>query len=181
MKNENLIEIGTCTSSHGVKGGAIFNLYSGEESILDAEMEIIILPLEIKNKKSNLLPDGKKIKIFKISYGNKIIAYLDGINSLNDLETLIPFKIMLDRKYFPEANEGEVYMVDLINFKVIDENSSDVVGVVHSFYDNGVQDIIVVQLNNNERVDIPYLDVFIKEIDEELKTITIAMPDWSFT
>lgn len=165
MSEEKLIKLGFCNKAHGIKGGFLFVLESGNDSVLEDGFEIII------DKEG----DQHAYKIKNISFGNKIICYLDGVSDRNTVEQMIPFDIYANRIDFPEE-EGEVYLSDLIGFEVVDE-SGNKVGVVLSFSSNGPQDIIIIQTNKSP-LELPFVDQFFPSLDMDKKTITINNPEF---
>lgn len=177
MKHLNLVDFGHCEKTHGIKGGFIFNLHNTEESLLQELPKIHLYPRTHRTKMSHLPPEGSILKIESISFGNKVIAYLEGINTIDEAEKLIPFDIKVDRDLFPMLDDDEVYLGDLFGFEVIDENQI-VIGHLQEFYENGLQLILVVKTMTGELIDIPKVDDFVKEIDLPNKKIHVLRPQW---
>lgn len=67
--------------------------------------------------------------------------------------------------------EGEYYVDDLIGCQVYDGDKA--LGEVVDFYDHTYQDILVVE--GDQRVLIPYVDAFVKEVDIEQKIIRVSL------
>jgi len=170
-KNENnkFIQLGTCRKPHGIKGGFVFNLINTDDSVLKKSSKILIKSL------GQSFTD-KEYQIKQISFGNKIICYLKGIENRNQVEELIPFDIFIDKDLLPDLDEDEVYLSDLIGFKVIDQENNDLIGTLINFSYNGSHDILEIKLNSEEELLIPYIDQFVKEIDLNNKTISVVTP-----
>ena len=167
-----LIELGTCTKPHGIKGGFAFHLYS-KDSVLKNGKTITIEPL---SSASSLKKEGEEFKIKSISFGNKTICYLDGIEDRNIVEAMLPFKILYPRNRFPQLEEGEFYISDLVNMKVISLDG-DELGVVRGHFDNGAQTVLSIALAN-EVIDVPFVEVFFPEVNIKDKKLIFVMPEF---
>lgn len=169
---KNLIKLGECRKPHGVKGAFSFHLYNRDSSILRKGSTLFLLPAD---SSSIVLKEGQEFSIQSISFGNKTICQLKEVSDRNLVESLIPFEIYIDRSFFPDLEEGEFYLSDLIGCKVQDNNKNEL-GVVESLGTNGVQDILNIR-GKDENFEILLIDNFVKEIDLENLIITIDMPE----
>lgn len=120
--------------------------------------------------------ETENYSIAQIRFGNKTICRLTEINDRNGAEAILPYEIFFDRDLFPELEEGEIYLSDLIGLKVKDSNSGEIVGSIRHFYDNGVQDIAVVSCLNGKQLDIPFVDAFIVELSIEAGLVEMIIP-----
>lgn len=177
MKEDQLIKLGFVAHPHGIKGEAEIRLLNQdlEESVLDDEMKVWLFPASAKSKVN---PKGEQWTIQKIRFGNKVICQFEGVKDRTHLESLIPFEIFLERDMFPEAPEDEVYLVDLVDMDVVNEDGVKV-GTLESFADNGMQILFEVRLETGEKMTLPYVDAFFPEIDMEKKQITMIMPEYT--
>lgn len=167
-----LVELGTCSRPHGIKGGFHFNLI-GSDSILKSGKVITLTPID---KRSSLDPNGQEFKISSISFGNKIICYLDGVDNRNITEAMVPFAIHYPRERFPVPEEGEFYISDLAGLEVVDTNSKTI-GKISGFYDNGAHLVLKV-LVDAEVIDVPFVEVFVPDVDIKNKVVTIILPEF---
>ncbi len=177
MSNKNdLVRLASVYQPHGIKGEAELRLLSdGRDSILDEEMKVWLVPTSPKSK---LKPEGEEWIIQKLRFGNKAICLFAGIKDRTHLETLLPFDLYLSRDQFPEPEENEIYLVDLINLPVFSVEGEKL-GKLESFSDNGQQYLFDVRLENGERITLPYVDAFFPEIDMENKKIVMIMPEYT--
>ncbi len=173
MSEKKFVELGVCKSPHGVKGGFTFFLHNPEDSILENGAEVLLVPID---KKSSLPSEGKVFKISQISFGNKVIVYFDGISDRNDVEAMIPFSVQISRDEFPEAADGEFYLVDIIGAPVFNHQNGNKIGVIDSFYENGLQLIAVVR--GEESYELPFIDAFFPVIDVENKRVEMNIPEY---
>lgn len=170
-----LIKMGSCSRPHGIKGEAELFLLNQEDSILENGMKIMLFP---GNEKSKISKAGEEWTITQIRFGNKVICHFEGIKDRTHLEEFLPFDLYLSREAFPETEEDEIYLVDLIDWDVVNQ-SGEVIGTLESFSDNGMQYIFEVRLKNGSKISLPYVEAFFPEIDQKNKTITMIMPEYT--
>jgi 16S rRNA processing protein RimM len=103
---------------------------------------------------------------------NGTVAKLGGCDDRDAAELLRGAEIAIPREEFVAEEEGEIYLVDLIGFDVVDEHEGEL-GVVDSFVETGPTSVVVVK-GVRERL-IPFVDDFVKQVDREAKRITV---DW---
>ena len=176
-KKDHLVKLAFVSHPHGIKGEAELRLLNPnyEESVLDEDMKVWLFP---SSPKSKLSSQGEEWVIEKLRFGNKVICQFKGIKDRTQLESLIPFELYLDRKNFPELDEDEFYLVDLIDMDVVNEEQIKV-GILKSFSDNGHQYLFDVLLLSGEVITLPYVDAFFPEVDMEKKQITMVMPEYT--
>lgn len=179
MAKENLkmITIANVFHPHGIKGEAELRLLNEnhEESILEEGMTVYLYPAAEKSKISK---GGEEWLISKLRFGNKVICTFEGMKDRTHLETLLPFEIRVPRDAFPEPEDNEVYLVDLVDWDVVNE-AREKVGTLESFSDNGMQYLFEIRLNDGSKMTLPYVDAFFPEIDQEKKQIVMIMPEYT--
>lgn len=175
-QKKDLVRLASVYQPHGIKGEAELRLLTDiEESILDEEMKVWLVPTSPKSK---LRADGEEWTIQKLRFGNKAICLFAGIKDRTHLETLLPFDLYLSRDQFPEPDENEIYLVDLIEMPVFSPEGEKL-GKIESFSDNGQQYLFDVRLENGERITLPYVDAFFPEVDMENKRIVMILPEYT--
>ena len=166
------VEMGTCSKVHGIKGEFLFNLLNNKDSSLKNKLSIFIKPL---TSKSSVSTDGETHLLESIRIGNKVIARLDGIDNRNLSEDMIPFSIWIRREDFKEITDDEVYLSDLVGLEVFDTKGVSV-GKVENFYDNGAQPVLVINLDDSDNIELPFVEVFFPKVDVEGKKIVMNNP-----
>ncbi len=170
-KLENMVLLGTATRPHGIKGGFAFNLENKEDSVLANKSTFLAIPLQ----GSSIAKDGQDLKIKSISFGNKVIVYLEGVDDRNITESMLPFEIYVDRSIFPEPDEDEFYMTDIVGLDVYDLETEKVVGKVVKYFDNSAHIVLVTKVNGKS-VDIPFVDQFVKLVNLEENRVECYIP-----
>ena len=166
------IHIGHCTAPHGIRGEFSFVLYNQEDSVLEAGMTVTLFP---KSAESSVPQDGREYKIQSIRFGNKVITVLEGVDNRNVVEEMIPFDIYLNRDVFPDLDEGEYYINDLLGLEVFNFYTKEKIGRVMDFYDNGAQIVLKIKTEKNI-FDILFLENFVPVVDLNLERIEIIPP-----
>jgi 16S rRNA processing protein RimM len=175
MENNDLIEMGYCAKPHGIKGGFSFVLSNIEDSCLEKGVKITLFP---SSKKSSLPKNGEVFTIKSISFGNKVITYLEEVFDRNRVEEIIPFTIKVSRDLFPETQEDEFYLVDLVDLEARDHESGEVLGKIKDFYDNTAQTVIVIKAPGKQVLELPLIEQFFPEINIEEGYVTVNPPTY---
>lgn len=173
LKDKKLVELGSCFRPHGIKGGFQFKLFNPGDSVLSKGHMIYLFPAD---KRSSIAEDGEKIAIASIHFGNKTICYLKDIKDRNLVEAMIPFKIFLPREEFPELEDGEVYIHDVIGLTVVDIDGYEI-GKVTGHFDNGAQIVLKIKLKT-ESIELPFVDAFFPHVNLKDKKITLILPEY---
>lgn len=166
---QDIFQIGRCLAAHGIKGGFRFLLENTEDSVLEKGFLVF---LKQKGSKEFL-----EYKIKDITFGHRVIVYLDGVTNRNQVEELLPFEIYIKETDLPREDD-EVYLRDLIGMSLIDAETGEPRGRIEKISSNGVQDLIVYRDQNNKRKELPLVDQFFPEIDIEMKQVKINEPDY---
>ena len=67
------------------------------------------------------------------------------MNDRNTVEAMVPFDIYFDRKNFPEIEDDEYYLNDLLGLEVFDFISKAPIGRILDFYENGAQVVLKIK------------------------------------
>ena len=173
MKKSDNIHIGHCTTPHGIKGEFSFVLYNSDESVLRDGAIVSLMP---RSASSSIPQDGKEFKIRKINFGNKTIVTLDGVADRNLVEAMVPFDIYFARENFPETDDGEYYLNDLLGLEVINYVTKVSIGRVMDFYENGVQVILKIK-TESDILEILFIDQYVPEVDIDNGRIEVIIPE----
>ena len=171
MKKTN-VHIGHCTSPHGIKGEFSFVLYNPEDSILDNGSTITLTP---RGAGSSVPQDGKEFAIKKISFGNKTIVSLEGIDNRNIVEEMIPFDVHVSREDFPETEDDEYYINDLLGLEVYHYYTKNLIGRVMDFYENGAQVVLKIK-TDKEIIEVLFMNQYVPVVDIDQNRLEIIPP-----
>jgi 16S rRNA processing protein RimM len=101
-----------------------------------------------------------------------VSAKLQGVDDRNAAELLGGTDVAVTREDLGEAQEGEMFWVDLVGLAVVNLQGEEL-GQVEELLRTGGSDVLVVR-GERERL-IPFIADFVKSVDREAKRITV---DW---
>lgn len=124
--------------------------------------------------------------------GKKLVEYpIENIEFKNEKTAIVKFRNIATEEdanrikntevYLPEEivksnDEGGIYLHELIDFDVIDEEYGTI-GKVVSINDQQAQRLLIVKDEKFNEHIIPYVDVFVSSIDEKGKVIHTTLPE----
>lgn len=159
------ILLGKVAKAHGIKGELKLLAFSGKAESITRNSRLTLVSPE-----NNIFPD---LNVLKARVGKKeVIARLEGINDRNHAEELVGYGILVLKKDLPALSGDRFYLYELegVSVKTTDGN---IIGTVEAFFDNGVQDIIVVRDGKVEYL-IPLSPGML--VGRDTSSITIAPP-----
>lgn len=165
--NKKLIEIGECRKPHGIKGDLQLYLYQEGQTVLHVGMKV-----HVRRENEESFEDT----ITALRGLNHSILGLKSIQTRDEAEKTLPIKILVDRSDFPKVDDGEYYLCDLIGLVVKDFQSKEILGTVRSFYENGQQVVLEILLNNNDIIDIIFINQFVPEVNLEKGYLEVNLP-----
>ena len=150
---EDLIRVGVIINTFGVKG------------------EVKIYPdIDYFEKLKRVFINNQEYKIEKLrEQKGIIIAEFEGIDDINQIESLKNEEVMIALEDRPELPEGKHYVGDLLGLEVITEDGQ-VLGTLDNIYNTGANDIYEVG-----EILLPATDEVIKQIDMENKKIIVHL------
>ena len=150
---EDLIRVGVIINTFGVKG------------------EVKIYPdIDYFDELERVFIKDKEYKIEKLrEQKGIIIAKFEGIDDINQIESLRNEEVMIALEDRPELPEGKHYVGDLLGLEVITEDGQ-VLGTLDNIYNTGANDIYEVG-----EILLPATDEVIKQIDMENKKIIVHL------
>ena len=146
-----MLYIGTLVNTHGIKGEVkIISNFKYKEEVFKKDNTIYI-----NDKKYTINTYRKHQKYDLIT--------LKGYDNINDVLDLKGNKIYINRE---EYTFSGILNEDLYGKKVYDKDKY--IGTLKEIVDNKKQELLVIE-NNGKTFLVPYVDEFVKEIDEYIK------------
>ena len=138
MTSEKVL-IGKIVNAHGKKGDVKIKSFT-------------TIPADLCKYNPLLKFDDTELKIKLRSPANSdvIIAHIEGIDDRTTAETLKGTEIYTPKSSIIDEKGGEILLSDLIGFKILDENSSEI-GTVADILNYGASDILEIQLYGKEK------------------------------
>ena len=151
MDTKQFLEGGRIINTHGIRGEVKIESWCDSPEVL-AGIKTLYL-------------DGapRKIRSPRV-HKNCVIAYLEGVNSVDEAMLLKGKVVHINRKDI-KLPKGQVFMVDLIGLKVLDDETGKELGTLTEVLSPSIQKIYVVK--GEREIMIPAVDEFIREINVE--------------
>ncbi len=138
MTSEKVL-IGKIINAHGIKGDVKVKSFTTVPADLCK-----YIPL-LKSDNTEL-----KIKLKSPANSDVIIAHIEGVNDRTIAENLKGTEIYTLKSSIIDEENGELLLSDLIGFKILDKNSSEI-GTVADILNYGAGDILEIQLYGKEK------------------------------
>ncbi len=159
-------EIGLINSTHALKGELKVRNYSNSQKRFEELKSILI-----KNGDEYVSYDIEKVR-----YQNDVVLLkLQGVDTIEQAETLKGKSIYIERKDAPKLNDDEYYVADLIGSKVYEGDT--LLGELSDVFTAGAADVYVIKNKGKEDLLLPALKSVILETDVENKIIKVAVPE----
>jgi 16S rRNA processing protein RimM len=166
QKQEKLICVGQITSAHGILGNVKLRSFTDPIN-------------KMFNYKKHYDENGNLIFIKKLGHDkNMFICEVKDINTRNLAESLKGQKIFVTRNEFNDLRDDEFYITDLEGLKLYDFETEELIGTVFSVLNFGAGDIIEAELNNKEKILVPFNKNFFPKMDLEKEKIYINIPKY---
>ena len=162
MNNKNLVPIGSIVKHHGLKGDLKVFLYNE-----DSETLVSGITFWIKDN-NKFVPFN--LELTKGSKSNFLIKIKD-LDNRESCAFLLKKEIYVSRSNFPDINEDEFYINDVIGFDVQNETGK-AYGFLKDILLIASKEILLVEYQNKE-IMIPNVEDFVKLFDFENKIVII--------
>lgn len=157
---DNLINIGSISGTHGIKGEIKLML----SQFIICEHDFSQSYLFVKKQNDVTIP----LKVTNVCNKNSnLIVKFEELDSINDVQSIVKKQCYVTKQDFEE------FFDELVNFKTytVLEGTKNY-GLVIDVMDNGVYELFKVLINGRQ-VWVPNVDRYVKQIDDDKKTITI--------
>ena len=165
-KSRQNILMGVVTRAHGIRGDVVVKWFGEDVEAVSSY---------------KMFHDEQGTQEYRVTHarplkGNTFVAHFLGVDSRTDAEAMRGTSLFIDRTLFPQIEDDEFYLVDLIGLKVIDDNRQPFghVSEVHNF---GAGDVIeVAPVDGSASIMVPFTHDFVPEIESGLH-IVLVMPE----
>lgn len=162
---EQFFRVGVITTTHGIRGEVkvfpttddVNRFHKGLELILDNGKQRSVLTVE-------------SVKFFK----QMVILKFRGLDSINDVEALRQCDLLVSRDNAVPLEEGEYYLADLLDMKVIDEEGQEL-GVITDILETGANSVYVVKMPDKKELLLPNIPDCIRRVDVEQGVMTVHL------
>ena len=162
MQQNDYLQVGVITSTHGIKGEVKVFPTTDDPNRFRALKDVVLdtgkeqIPLEIEG-----------VKFFK----QYVILKFKGIDNINDIEMYKGRDL-----WVPREEEDEYYMADIIGMDVYTEDGEKF-GVLADIMETGANDVYVVSTEAHTEVLLPAIHDCILDVDTENRKMTVHLMD----
>ena len=163
MVPRDMVLVGRITGAHGIRGEVKLRSFTAEPAAIASYS-----PLETAA--------GAEIGILRVrTQKDGFIAVLKGVTDRNAAEALRGTELFVPRQRLPQADEGEVYVHDLIGLPVLLADGSKL-GEIVDVADYGAGDLIDVKVEGRaDTVLIPFAGQFVLQADGD--KVVVELPE----
>lgn len=163
--------VGKVREAHGLKGDLYVLVFSGDISWAKRMKKF---SLKAKDAEAFESFEVERTKPFKkgLIVKAKEIADRTAAEGVEHLEFFIDDELLVSK-----AGET-IFLAEIKNFKLKDPEQN-VLGEIVDFSSNGAQDLLVVQVGER-KVEVPFVDAFIKKIDFKHQAVVMDLPEGLF-
>ncbi len=157
-------EIGKLCKPHGLKGEIKVFLSAFDYSLFREISSVYLSPKGGVRKElqiTGVRPQGKFV-----------VTRFQGLDRIEDVESLVGNGIELPEADFPTLPEGEYYHFQILGLEVVTE-SGDHLGPVVDIIETGSNDVYEVELGNGTTVLLPVIEDVVRKVDLTEKKIII--------
>ena len=163
--------VGKVREAHGLKGDLYVLVFSG-----DITWAKRMKTFGLKAK------DSDEIKTFTVErtkpFKKGIIVKAAEIADRTAAEGIEHLEFFIDEDLLVSKPGETIYLSEIKNFKLKNPEQT-VLGEIVGFSSNGVQDLLVVD-DGSKKVEIPFVDAFIKKIDFKHQAVVMDLPEGLF-
>lgn len=163
------ITMGKIGSPYGITGELVLHHYANSiQQLLKYERWWI---KKTNQDHWNLLKDEQ---VFRVGQ-DKIVIKIPQVDTREVAQSYVNAQIGVLREDFPKL-EDEYYWIDLIGLVVVNHQGQRL-GEVDHLFDTPANDVMVVKSSDDQQILIPFVDVYIKNVDFDNKMIQVYWCD----
>ena len=122
------------------------------------------------------MPQGDQIVTIASVKEHKglLLVLLEGVTKINQVECYKGCELAIDQEALPPLEEGEYYFFQLKGLRAVDPQGHEL-GTVVRMEASAAQNLIRLKKPDGKEALIPYIDVFVKQVDLQAQTITLDL------
>lgn len=167
MRQEDYLQVGVITSTHGIRGEVKVFPTTDDASRFQSLKNVI---LDTGREKLSL--EIERVKYFK----QFVILKFKEIDNINDIEKYRKMPLLVSREDAVELGEDEYFMADMLGMKVFTDEGEEF-GTLKDIMETGANDVYIIDTKMHGEVLIPAIKDCILDVDTEGQKMTIHLMD----
>ena len=172
MSDEKFVSIGKIHSAQGIRGELFVHIFSGEAEWMDQWHD-----LHWSEKVDTVPKAFSKITSKRVHEKQKKWGFalrLDEVKDRNDAEAWVGRKVYVPESFLVSEEGEEIYLREVLGFRVMDETRGDV-GEVVGFSGSAWQDLLVIK-NQDGEFEVPFVEPILIETKKDEKILVMDIP-----
>lgn len=163
MNNNNLLQVGVISNTHGVRGEVKVFPTTDDANRFKRLKEVIL-----DTGKEQKLIHPESVKFFK----QFVIIKFKEFSSLNEVEIFKGKSLLVTREHAVRLKKDEYFIADLIGLNVISDEGKEL-GELTDVIQTGANDVYVVNTDSYGEVLFPAIKECVLDIDLEKEIVTV--------
>jgi 16S rRNA processing protein RimM len=160
LERDDWVVLGTVDRSRGRRGEVIVTSWSGGPETFMGR---------------NVFAGERSLRVTEAwAQGDRVVIKLDGIDTIEDAETLRGFDLRVPREARLPLGDGEYYLSDLVGCEMFD--SEKLVGEITGWH-QGAAGVLLTLKHGSREALIPFVSEICREIDLPNRRIIAELPD----
>ncbi len=165
------VRVGRIAKAHGVRGELKF--------VPDSLADPLAALLGADNPVRLLFDDQRQPTTYSCcscrNTNGALLVRFDGVSDRDDANALRGAVVEVDSQLLPALGGDSYYLFELRGVAVKDETGA-AIGVVTEVFDNGGQDLLVIEYDGGERL-LPHVAETVLSFDRDAATLLVRPPD----
>ena len=161
LPSEDWLLLGFIRKAQGIRGEVSMQCFSGQPENMKLYREVALI------SKEGTVSRPLAIEKARVQ-GKYAVLSFQGFSTRNKAEEVRGSGIIIRKDLLPATKKDEYYLHQLVG-KSVQLISGEILGKVHSFFNNGAHDVAVIKKEQGEEVYIPMVKgVIVQNVGQEL-------------
>ena len=160
-----LIELGAVRGAYGLKGWVRIAPFAAEGGVLEAVRRWWLL--------GSAAPQSLTLQEVR-RHAESVLAKWEGCESKEAADALKGGTIAIARSDFPALSDGEHYLSDVVGYRVVNRQGSEL-GTVSGIRSGAATQWLELDASEGESLLIPLIDQYVEAIEPDARTVRV---DW---
>lgn len=169
----NYLHVGKIHSAQGIRGDVFVFLFA-KEAAWEGQWQTLSLSASSETEPDSHFKILKKKSHFK-QHKPGFVLTLEGVTTCNQAEDLIGMNVYVPESFLTTEDGEKPFMREVLGFDVIDVNRGWV-GKVAGFSGNNLQYLVVIETQDGETFEVPFVSPIYCETHRDKKEVVFDIP-----
>ena len=163
-----LVEIGTLTRPHGIRGEMRVDYYADSVDLLRGDAVYL--------QAGSQPPRKVTVDTVRLHQGTPLVRFTEAPDRTS-AEYLRGQALLVPESSLPELEDDEMYLNDLMGLSVVLDTTGETLGVLEHVLFHGEQEVWSIQTPAGKEILLPAVPEFVADIDLDAAVIRITPPE----